>query len=116
MTGRRRATCLKPIPRWRSLMATKPKKLVAATITHGKDPAPFKSVHVVAIQALSAGVANEGQQKTALDWILKGACGLSDWPYRESERETCIALGRQFVGQQIVGLLNVNVSALRQHE
>jgi hypothetical protein len=92
------------------------KKLVPAAIPHGKDPAPFKSMHVVAIQALSAGVANEGQQKTALDWILKGACGIADWPYRDSERDTCIALGRQFVGQQIVGLLNVNVSALRQRE
>lgn len=92
------------------------KKLVPAVIPHGKDPAPFTSPQVLAVQALSAGVANEGQQKTALDWILKGACGLYDWPYRDSERETCIALGRQFVGQQIVGLLNVNVSALRQRE
>lgn len=92
------------------------KKLVPAVIAHGSTPAPFTVADAVAIQAFHGGVANEGQQKTAWNWILKGACGDSDWPYRETERETCVALGRQFVAQQIVGLLNVNVSALRQRE
>ncbi len=91
-------------------------KLRAARIPHGAEPAPFNVAHATAIQALAAGVANDGQQKTALDWILKDACGLPLWPYRESERETCIALGRQFVGQQIMGLMNVNVSELRKRE
>ena len=95
---------------------SKPKPLVAAPIPHGSVPAPFNSMHASAIQAVAAGNANDGQQKMALDWILHGACGLSDWPYRETERETCIALGRQFAGQQIVGLIRINVSALRKRE
>lgn len=69
-----------------------------------------------AVQALAAGKANEGQQKHALKWILEVACGLPVWAYRESVRETDIALGRQFVGQQIVGLMRVNVSKLRKNE
>lgn len=68
------------------------------------------------MQALAGGTANAGQQKHALDWILKDACGLPLWPYRENQRETDIALGRHFVAQQIVGLLKVNVSQLRQRE
>lgn len=94
----------------------KPKPLVAAAIAHGSTPAPFDSTDATALQAMAAGVANDGQQKRAMDWILKGACALNDWPYRDSERETCLALGRHFVGQQIVGLLKVNVSALRKRE
>ncbi len=94
----------------------KSKSLVPAAIPHGSTPAPFNVNDVTAVQALAAGTANDGQQKHALDWILRKACGLSEWPYRDSERETCIALGRQFVGQQIMGVVRVNVSALRQRE
>jgi len=100
----------------KTMPAARKKPLKPLPIAHGAQPAPFTAMHATAIQALKAGVASEGQQRAALDWILTGACGLSDWPYRESDRETCIALGRQFVGQQIVGLLNVNVTALRQRE
>lgn len=98
------------------IVPRKPRPLEQLPIAHGSTPAAFDSSHATALQALHAGNANEGQQKTALDWILKGACALNDWPYRESERETCVALGRHFVGQQIVGLLKVNVSALRKRE
>ncbi len=69
-----------------------------------------------AIKALSNGTANEDQQKRALAWILEEACALPIWPYRESQRETDIALGRHFVGQQIVGLLKINVSELTKRE
>lgn len=92
------------------------KPLITAPIPQGSVPAPFNSMHATAIQAVAAGNANDGQQKMALDWILKGACALNDWAYRDSERETCIGLGRHFVGQQIVGLMRVNVSALRKRE
>lgn len=96
--------------------AAKSKALVPAHIPHGPEPAPFNVAQATAVQALSAGVANEGQQKTALEWILKDACGLPLWPYRKDQRETDIALGRQFVGQQIMGLIKVNVSTMRKRE
>ena len=69
-----------------------------------------------ALQALAAGKANEGQQRRALDWIMKGACALPLWPYSESQRETDIALGRHFVGQQIAGLLKINISQLAKRD
>jgi hypothetical protein len=92
------------------------KKLVPAPIPQGHVPAPFDSNDATAMQALASGTANDGQQKRALDWIIKDACALPLWAYRESQRETDIALGRQFVGQQIMGLLKVNVSTLRKRE
>ncbi len=92
------------------------KSLKPAPIHQGPVPAQFDANDATAMQALAAGTANDGQQKRALDWIIKDACGLPLWPYRESQRETDIALGRHFVGQQIVGLLHVNVSTLRKRE
>lgn len=90
--------------------------LVAATQPHGPVPAPITSADASAMQALRDGVANEGQQQHAIKWILESACALQVWPYRENQRETDIALGRHFVGQQIVGLMKANVSQLRKHE
>ncbi len=92
------------------------KTLVAVQVPAGSAPAHFNTGDATAMQALANGAANEGQQKRALDWILTSACGLPVWGYRESQRETDIALGRQFVGQQIVGLINVKVSELRKRE
>lgn len=90
--------------------------LVPVAQPQGAVPAPFNSSDAAAMQAFAAGSANEGQQKHALRWILEGACALPTWPYRENQRETDIALGRHFVGQQIVGLLKANVSQLRKRE
>ncbi len=56
------------------------------------------------------------QQKRALAWIINQACGTYDFAYRpgalEGERDTCIALGRQLVGQQIVKLLNLKLGMI----
>ncbi len=79
-------------------------------------PAKFKPADATAIQALAAGKANEDQQKRALKWILEGACGLPVWAFHEDQRQTDIALGQQFVGQQIVGLMKANVSKLKVEE
>lgn len=79
-------------------------------------PAPFMPADATALQAIAAGTANDSQQKRALKWILEGACGLPVWAYRDSSRETDIALGRQFVGQQIMGLLKVQVSKMKGDE
>lgn len=82
----------------------------------GSTPAKPTVAAVTAMQALATGQANDGQQKTALQWILSEACGDGVWAYRESDRETCIALGRQLVAQQIVGLMKVNAAELRKIE
>lgn len=92
----------------------KPSKLKALMPGPASQPAEFTPADATAIQAVQAGTANESQQKRALKWILEGACALPVWPYRESQRDTDIALGRHFVGQQIVGLLKVKVSKITE--
>lgn len=70
---------------------------------------------VAAVQALSLGTANEGQQKQALDWIIREVAGTYDQPYRpgvDGDRETAFACGRQFVGQQIVKVIKLKASRL----
>ena len=81
---------------------------------HGPIPAQFDEGDAVAVQALSLGKATAEQQKRALKWILEGACGLPIWPYCKDQRDTDVALGRHFVGQQIVGVLRAKISTLRR--
>lgn len=61
----------------------------------------------MAIKALNAGNANEGQQRIALRWIIEMAAGTYDQPFRPgAPDETAFACGRMFVGQQIRKQLN----------
>ena len=76
----------------------------------------YELADVEALQALSRGEAGPEQQKRALRWILERGCALHQWGYYGNQRETDIALGRQFVGQQIHGLLNLRLSDLRRSE
>ena len=57
---------------------------------------------VMAIKSLGAGVANEGQQKTALDVIMKRFCGYYELTFHEnSERLSAFGEGRRYVGALI---------------
>lgn len=74
-------------------------------------PVEYKIPQVAAIIALENGEATADQQRLALAWIVKQACGVHDLAYRPGEdgrRDTDFMLGRQFVGQQIL-----KMSALR---
>lgn len=74
-------------------------------------PAPYDEGDTYAIKALAAGVANEGQQKRALKWIIENLCGTYDQPYRpDGDRDTVFACAKMFVGQQIVKQINVNLN------
>ena len=92
------------------------KPLHPLTAPPATQAALFTSVEAAAVQSLSKGEATADQQRTAWRWILEGACGLPIWPYRESTRETDIALGRHFVGQQLIGVTKVNISILKKRE
>jgi hypothetical protein len=68
-----------------------------------------------AIQALARGDASSDQQRRAIEFIVNSLCGTYDLSYRpESERATCFAEGRRFVGTQIVKLTKINLSKMRQ--
>lgn len=74
------------------------------------DPAEYDDLDIRAIQALAAGKASESQQKQAIEWIVHKAANTHDLCYRPGEdgrRETDFALGRAFVGQQILKMLQL---------
>lgn len=66
-------------------------------------PAPYVDADTYAIKALASGVANEGQQKRALEWIINTLCATYDLSYRPgSDRDTAFAEGKRHVGLQLV--------------
>lgn len=78
-------------------------------------PTPDLAV-TVAIKALSNGTADEEQQKRALRWILM-TCSAGGWAYRpEGDRETCVALGMQRIGEAIKHEINISLNKLRNSE
>lgn len=79
-------------------------------------PAEYELADASAIQALMRGEADEGQQQRALKWIVEVAAGSYQFQYYPSDRDTAFALGRGFVGQQIVKLSKLNLSSLRRVE
>ncbi len=101
---------------------TPKKKTVAEAVAgnHPWMPPAYNVADAVAIQALMTGKADANQQQRALKWIIEVCSGTYDQSYRpgaqEGERDTTFALGRQFVGQQIVKLTRLNVSKLRSDE
>lgn len=76
-------------------------------------PVEYEPAEALALQALEHGTATPYQQKLALDWIIKKAAMNYEVAYiPDSERDTSFALGRQFVGRQIVKLLTMGKDQL----
>lgn len=96
-------------------MATKSQRQAIEDHAPWKPP-KFEPAEAAALQALARGTATMEQQKKALHWIVHEAAATYDFAYRpgagEGDRDTCIALGRQFVGQQIVKLLNIKIGLI----
>lgn len=77
-------------------------------------PADWEIPDAAALQALQRGDATEDQQRRALRFIIETVCGTYDLAYRPvSARDTDFALGKAFVGQQLVKLLHINTHALK---
>lgn len=79
-------------------------------------PASYETADAVALQALQLGTASADQQKRALDWLIKRAACTYEFHYYPSDRDTAFALGRAFVGQQVVKLLTLNTMSLRRED
>ena len=75
----------------------------------GIDPVSCPSRVNYALKALAQGSATDEQQVLALNWIIDSACNRWDVPYRDSERDTNILIGRLFVGQEIIKQIKLNV-------
>lgn len=86
------------------------------------DNAPWKpaayDIEVAgAFRALAAGTAQPQQQKLALDWLINIAAGTYDEAYRpgeEGRRDTDYALGKQYVGRQVVKMIKLNPATLKR--
>ena len=78
-------------------------------------PPVFPAI-ATAIKALHAGNAEPRQQQMALDWIIRYASGKDEFQYYPTDRDTVFSLGRRFVGEQIVGLINIDVGLLKTEE
>jgi hypothetical protein len=79
-------------------------------------PPPYELADVAAIQAMHRGEATPDQQMRAIKWLIEKAAGTYEFNYYPTDRDTSFALGRSFVGQQIVKLLRLNVTSLRRLE
>lgn len=80
-------------------------------------PATCEDADVAAFKALAAGVANEGQQKRALQWLIHKVARTYDLSYRpgpDGERDTAFAEGMRSVGLQVVKLINLPAKAAGQ--
>lgn len=102
-------------------MSEQPKRPPKPTQSALADHAPWKPSEwepedAGALQALMRGDAADHQQKRALQFIIERLCGTYEPAFRPADdgrRDTDFALGKAYVGQQIVKLLKVNLSRLR---
>lgn len=73
-----------------------------------------------AFQSLEAGCANETQQKAALHWLINGLCRTYDLSFRpggmDAQRDTDFAEGRRAVGLEVVLMLKLNTTKVRELE
>lgn len=77
-------------------------------------PANWEVADAGAIQALMRGDAAEHQQRRAIKFIVETLCGTYDLSFRSaSERDTCFAEGKRFVGLSLVKLSKLNLAAFK---
>ena len=82
-------------------------------------PAEYGRNEVVAIQALSDGVANDEQQRIALRWIIEEAGFAYQQSYfpggEDGRRDTDFAEGRRFVANSIIKLIKMPMSKVDEN-
>lgn len=88
------------------------------TASNKRAPIPipaWEKADAYALQALERGEATADQQKRALAWIINNSCLTYDQcDQPESERLEAIWYGRRFAGLQIVKLIKINLSKLKE--
>lgn len=100
-------------------MAEQPRRAAKPAREAAEDHAPWKPTawdpaDATALQALVRGDCPPNLQQRAVAFIINDLCGTYDQPFRpggpEAERDTSFALGKMWVGQQIVKLIKTKVS------
>lgn len=90
------------------------KSLKALKPPEPNEPAGFSEAEAFAIQAMIAGEASPHQQRIGMAWIVNEASRAHGEHFHENDRKEAFALGRAFVGQQIIGLAKINLIAITQ--
>lgn len=80
-----------------------------------RAPPPYDKPDIAAFRAFREGRAEPYQQQLVLEWIIMAA-GTYENPFRGTREETDFACGKQFVGQQIVKMLNMPIANDEQGE
>lgn len=71
-------------------------------------------VAIAAVKAVYEGIANEGQQKLALAFIMEELCERTINQYFPSQRDTDFALGKKFVGDHIAGIVKAKLGQIQE--
>lgn len=85
-------------------------------------PAAYTTADAAAIQSVMRGDADSFQQKRAMKWIIESAAKTYDEQYfptyadNDGRRETDYALGKRYVGNQIIKLSKLDLSDLKKKE
>ena len=77
-------------------------------------PYTWEPADAYALQALAKGIANEGQQKRALDWIIRSAGTYAPTFYVGQHDASDFAQGSRHVGLQVVKLLNLPATLIEK--
>lgn len=75
-------------------------------------PAAYDKEVLYAFRALFEGLANEGQQKRAMEWLLLNACHIGTPSFEETDRDTAFREGERHIGLQIAKLRDPEALAL----
>ena len=76
-------------------------------------PADYTKQMVIAIQAVAAGIANEGQQQLTMKWIIEDLCRTYDLDYfPDSDRDSVFASAKRSIGLQLVKLIKIKTGSL----
>lgn len=86
------------------------KKPLVLSVDDPRTVPPFDDADMYAVKACAKGIANEGQQRRAIEFIINGLARTYDLEARfgeDGERMSTFAGGKRFVGLQIVRLINM---------
>jgi hypothetical protein len=87
------------------------KRIVNARELSPHIAAPLERSAAASIKALAKGEADSEQQVKALNWIITECAGTYESVYfPESVRQSDFASGKRFVGNQIVGIINMSMA------
>jgi hypothetical protein len=80
------------------------------------EPAVWEEADMMAIRAMAAGKANDGQQKRALNFMIHKLCVTHDLSFRpggeDGRRASDFAEGRRFPGLQLLKMLFIEVPSV----